>query len=803
MGGRCAVAVLAAVWIGLLAGAGAGRTAAFLCLVGALPFMWLSLRAPPRVATVAVLLALAGAGAARGGLARAALEHGPASLAGSDDARWIAARVLEHPLRESGEPLAILALSRSSAPLPAGTRLRLRLPAGCGAEMGDDVEALVRLERPPGLRNPGGFSSRAIAATAGVAVQGRALAARVSPTRGLGGWARATTARWRRGLEDCYARSLSREARELVTPLVIGDRSALPPSLGAHLRAAGLTHLLALSGLHVVWLAGLARGGAAALHRGVRGRAIAGAGCALLYMGLAGPLPSLMRAVATELVSASARLVGRALDPIQALSASALALLIAWPGWAADLGFQLSCAATLGLVTIGPWLTARTGRLRAVAALFVPTVAAQITALPLLLDRFHALPWLSLATNLLAVPVCGLLLAAAWAGALLDALLPGAAARLFSACELLAAALRAIAGVSARLPGALLATGSEPGIVWLAAGGAMLLALGLPGARALEDALRRSSRARVAACLGGALATLLALALAITARPLAPPAGRWWMVALDVGQGDAIALGLPDGWWFVDAGPRTPHGDAGEAVVMPFLRWAGVRALAALAVTHDDGDHSGGAAAVLRGCRVARVIVPPALPGVPGPGAKLENAGPPPARAARGDTLRSVWPEIIAVWPPRGARLPSDNTASLALWIGRGGGAALLAADLDSLREDSLRVAGPIAALKVAHHGSGSSSGAAFLSRARPAIAVISAGRRNAFGHPDAGALTRLAASGTRILRTDRGGAVWLELAPDGVRTLDWTRGTLATRDTEARDPRAPGVALPAAVRHW
>ncbi|MEK7823856.1 MAG: DNA internalization-related competence protein ComEC/Rec2 [Candidatus Eisenbacteria bacterium] len=794
MGGRCAIAAVVAVWLGLLVGRGLGLVPVALCLVSLAPLSWLACRAPDRVGTVALLLALALAGVARGGSGQAALLHGPRALEDGLPPRWIQASVVEHPLREAGEPLAIARLTGAAPPLPAGTRLRLRLPAGCDAEWGDTVTAFAALERPPGRRNPGGIDASGTAATAGIAVQGRALVARVARGGGLAAWPRATAARWRRAIERVLDRGLGPESRELVTPLVIGDRSALTPTLGAHLRAAGLTHLLALSGLHVVWLAGLARGLAAALGAGVRGRALAGAACALFYGAIAGPLPSLMRAVTTELASAAARSFGRALDGVQALALSALALLVWAPGWAGDLGFQLSCAATLGLVTVGPWLTESAGRLRALCAPFVPTLAAQLVALPLLLDRFHALPWTSLASNLLAVPVCGLLLAAAWAGAGLECALPGAGRPWFAACEVLAASLRGIADAAARVPGALLATGSEPALPWLAGIGAGLLVLSLPGPRALEARCHPAGRGRVAAVLLGAFASTLALVLAVSARPLTPAPGRWWLVALDVGQGDALALGFADGWWLVDAGPRTLRFDAGEGTVMPFLRWAGVRTLERLALTHDDGDHTGGASAVLRGTRVVRVLVPTPEPGVPGPAARLGALARPVQRCARGDTLHRT-PPVIVRWPPAGMPLPDDNAAALVLEVGEASGRALLAADVDSTREDSLAVAPGIAVLKVAHHGSGSSSGARFLARARPALALVTVGKRNAFGHPDPRALARLAAAGATILRTDREGAVWLEMSAAGVRRADWRRGRPlvdACREPRSLAPREP-----------
>ena len=130
----------------------------------------------------------------------------------------------------------------------------------------------------------------------------------------------------------------------------------------AALRASGLVHLLALSGLHVAWLAGVARALAAIAGGGVFARAMAGALAAGGYALVAGPIPSLARAVVAEGVSALACAARRAADPIQSLALAPLVLLACAPAWAGDLGFQLSCAATLGLVAIGgPWSAATRG----------------------------------------------------------------------------------------------------------------------------------------------------------------------------------------------------------------------------------------------------------------------------------------------------------------------------------------------------------------------------------------------------------------------------------------------------------
>jgi competence protein ComEC len=800
MGGRCAVAAAVSVWGAMLVGHRLGLATLIGCLV-ALPLTaWLALRAPPRVGTVLALSTLALAGLARASASQLALQRGADRIGESDHPRWIRARVVEHPLREAEAPLATVRLLVPAAPLPAGTAIRLRFPPDCAAEWGDTLLALVALERPAERSNPGGFSQREAAASVGIALQGRALAVEVAPARGADAWARASAVRWRRAAEQVLARGLSPESRQLVTPLVIGDRSALPPALGADLRAAGLTHLLALSGLHVVWLAGIVRMMAAALGCGVRGRAAAGGACALFYALVAGPIPSLMRAVATEWALAAARITGRALDPLQSLALAVLVLLAIAPGWARDLGFQLSCAASLGLVAIGPWLTERAGRLRPLAKPFVPTVAAQVVALPLLLERFHALPWTALVSNLIAVPVCGALLAAAWLAIAAEWALPGSGGLFLSACEVLGSTLRRVAEGAARMPGALVATGCEPGIVWLAAAGATLLSFSLPLPRTRSDEMRGWRPGREAAVLLGTLTSALALVMAVSAPPLVPPLGRWWLVTLDVGQGDAIALAFRDGWWLVDAGPRTPHFDAGAGTVLPFLRWAGVRRLERLVLTHDDGDHTGGAWAILQGTGVRAILAPVAVPGVPGPGGHFAAARVPVVSAARGDTLHAA-PPVVARWPPAGEPCTRDNAAGLVLEIDDHGGSALLTADVDSTVEARLALEGAMAALKVAHHGSGSSSGATFLARARPRLAMVSCGRHNPFGHPSPEALARLAAAGAVIARTDREGAVWLEGSSAGIRRIDWRHEVPAGGAADAA--REAAAALARAHPRW
>jgi competence protein ComEC len=795
MGGGAAFGVAAAIWAGVLLGGRIGAGAALVAGALALPLAWIARRAPPRTGTVALALALLGAASARGFSWHARLDH-EARRVIEDVPVWLDVRVVDHPARESDLPTALLEVRGTGQALPAGSKLRLRLPPESAIEWGDTLRLLARLDAPRESRFPGGFSALDAAHAQDVVAMGRALATDEAraPTSPM----RATVTRWRRGIEACFVRRLSSATRELVMPLVVGDRSGLGTELDARLKAAGLIHLLALSGLHVVWMAGVARGLAALAGGGLRMRAAAGAACALLYAAIAGPIPSLARAVASELVAAIAQWRGRALDPLQALAVSA-ATLLAWkPGWSGDLGFQLSCAATLGLVALGRPTGAAIERLspriaRALAPL-LPTATAQVTALPLMLWRFHALPWTGLGANLLAVPISELLLAAAWLGVVLDALLPGAGGWCFAACEGLASALRAVADHAARAPLALLPTGSSPWPAILAALGATGVVIATLGPRDLRRARHEPSPARARIAGAGGLALALAILIGATAPTLVPRPGRWWLVVLDVGQGDALAVASPRGWWLVDTGPRTATYDAGTAVVLPFLRWAGVRRLEALVLTHDHGDHTGGAAAVREALPVARAVVTAAAP--------APRVAPPGARAVvAGDTLAED-PRAIVRWPATGFHHRDPNAGSLVLEIGAGAGRALLLADVDSTVEALLALTGSPAVLKVAHHGAAGSSGAAWLARVHPAFAVISCGRRNPFGHPDPGAIARLLASGAQLRRTDADATVWLELGDRRAREISWRSGAAPDAFDLAPAPTRGG-SLAAAPARW
>jgi len=252
---------------------------------------------------------------------------------------------------------------------------------------------------------------------------------------------------------------------------------------------------------------------------------------------------------------------------------------------------------------------------------------------------------------------------------------------------------------------------------------------------------------------GASALALAAVAVTVAAWPLLrPPDGRLQLTVLDVGQGDAIVLETPDGRaLLIDAGPGGPMRlDTGERVIAPYLWNRGHLRLATAIVTDADADHAGGLGAIRRRFTIAETWDAETSPREP--------------RGIGGAMLSVLWPRQDRE-PGWGAPGPARgrNNETLVLRIDYGLASFLLASDIEAPAEQALVASrAPLRAtvLKVAHHGAGTSSTAGFLRAVAPTAAVISVGTRNPYGHPDAGVLERLAATGARVYRTDRDGAV-------------------------------------------
>ena len=581
-----------------------------------------------------------------------------------------------------------------------------------------------------------------------------------------------------------------REA-ELARGFVLGEDEGIDPETREDFRRSGLSHLLAVSGQNVALLALLAMPVLAALGMPLRARLLWILGLIAVYVPLAGAGPSIQRAGVMGALSVLATLAGRRASRFYALVAAAAVLLVLEPGIAADVGWQLSFAAVLGILLLAAPLRAAIaarigdrGWRRALADGAAMTIAATLATAPLIAFHFEAISTATLLANLLALPAVA---PAMWLGMLVAAAgqVPGFPVEaLNSVNALLLAYVAQVAAWCGRPSWAYLHVRlGVGGLVasYLAIAATAVLALRLGRIRRLGRLRRRKAAGgpESGPCLrlparrrGVALALALGMAVLGLAWGLSAPDGGaapapttgLRVSVLDVGQGDAILLAAeerarPPGRRRA-AGRRARRGAArrrrraarrGDRHPRPVRpRRRDSRA------ARRDADRT----APLRGAGTVDA----------GGGPRRGSPRPPPGegrRAALGQAApRSplAAAELLA-GPHRGEDPNGLALVMLARWRRF---SMLLTADAEA--EATPLDPGPIDVLKVAHHGSDDAGLGALLDRARPRLAVISVGDDNPYGHPTPGTLATLAAHGVRTLRTDRDGTIALDVDRDSIR---------------------------------
>ncbi|MBI3792829.1 MAG: ComEC family DNA internalization-related competence protein, partial [Gemmatimonadetes bacterium] len=395
---------------------------------------------------------------------------------------------------------------------------------------------------------------------------------------------------------------------------------------------------------------------------------------------------------------------------------------------------------------------------RSVAREALTSVVATAVTAPLVAWQIGRLSLIAPLTNLVAAPVMGLVQPALFL-ALFGAWLRPVGRLFASSAHPLLAMLDRIAAAGAAVPGGSLAIAPGAGVAACAALAAV---------------------AAVVACVSRWPARPAILALAALAgcvwwpRPGATTAtagtGSLELHVIDVGQGDALALRTPHGQWVVmDAGREWPGGDAGARTVVPYLKRAGAERVRLLVLSHAHADHVGGAAAVLAQLGADELWDGAWVGPTPGYRRLLTVA-----RAQRtawqrvhpGDT-RTIDGVAFMVLAPDSAWVTQQqdaNEASVVVRVRYGAVSFLLTGDAEGGEEAWLRAHDDTAlradVLKVGHHGSRTSTTPALLDAVAPRLAVISVGRINTYGHPNAGTLDALARAGAQVLRTDRAGTI-------------------------------------------
>ncbi len=560
-----------------------------------------------------------------------------------------------------------------------------------------------------------------------------------------------------------------RREAPLVAALLFARRDALDPALRDAFAATGTAHLLAISGFHVGVAAGVViwlLGRVVAPARAFAG----GAALAWFYVLVLGLPDAATRAALLLTLAVVGRISGRPVSLAGALGTALIALVVVDPGIAGRVGAQLSFAGAFGLaIWARPWTEAvaerwrrRTGVpparwVRGALEGGAVTAAATLATLPLVAWHFERVALVGMPASMGATPLVAVALPTVLGALVLDALhLPGAGL-LATGAEGLLAGVRIWVEFWASLPAASLDV-ARPDLGAAAVGAVVGWAI-IGRHRQVGGAVR-------------ALVVTAGVAAAGLAWPISQQLfrnGSLEVHMFDVGQGDALAVRTPRGRWLViDAGPPT-----GTRLVRD-LRRQGARRVALFLLSHPDADHVGGAAALIAALEPAAIAGPGSVRGE-GPwrdAVRVAGSRQLPWRVlGAGETFQVDGVGVRVLWPPaHGVAVRADpNAASLVLEVSWQGSTLLFTGDAPIETETALAGdIGPLDVLKVGHHGSGTSTGAALLEETGPAIALVSVGRGNRYGHPDRAVLERLVRAGAEVWRTDTDGHVVVRVGRSG-----------------------------------
>jgi competence protein ComEC len=573
----------------------------------------------------------------------------------------------------------------------------------------------------------------------------------------------------RAGLHESLRLS-SRAAQGLVPGLALGDSSALTPELADQMKAAGLTHLIAVSGTNVTLLIVVVLALLRKFRVNRNWQYLATVFALLAFVVLVRPQPSVLRATVMGLVALAATYSKSNRSPVPALSLAVIVLVAMDPWLAVSYGFALSVAATAGLIL---WVTRIQTFLDRTISKQVPlwiiqiltvTIAAQFSVFPILIALGSPMSLSSIPANMLAVPLAG------------PAMVLGLLAALVTPfSQALGTVIAWLAGCFAHLIAVIAKTCAA--IDWLTIPwpsgkfGIFLALITVSGVIQVGVVWRRlpiSQQSQTASLITSAL-LLLWLTPTLDLRQWPPT--NWVMVSCDVGQGDATVIRVgPNEAVVVDVG-----GDS--KAIDNCLKDLRIKQIPVLLLTHFHADHVGGLEGAIRNRQVGQIRVSPlndppnTTKFVQGVLANLNLEATvmtyPENFAVNAVSFTCIWPSELIMGQGSDA-----NNASVALAVEVSGISILLAGDIEPPAQEQIARDLPVLdfdVIKVAHHGSRYQS-SDFVKWTNAEVAFVSVGKDNEYGHPAPETLSLYELTGSQVFRTDQNGHLAVSVQDSAIR---------------------------------
>lgn len=646
-----------------------------------------------------------------------------------------------------------------STSLPAHVRLTW-YDAPEVPRLGETWQLEVKLRRPRGFANGTGFDYELWLARQRIGATGYVVAGPANVRVADAAIGRVSALRQRLA-DRMVAVTGENDASAVLLAITVGALHLISKEQWERYAVSGTSHVIAISGLHIA----LAAGGAWLLSRillpvfcrsaNVRDfAAVTAVAAAVVYTEISGFAVPARRAMLMTILIATAFVVRRRLRPDKVLAASCVAIFASDPLAIHAPGFKLSFAAVAILLWIAEQrdfgtTSSRLGRIgSAVKRLSALQVTLLLGLFPMTALIFGRVSWLAPVVNLLVLPLFNLVtVPAALLGLLFDGplALPGDA-------------LLTLAWHSIRL------------MLWV-----VEMAADWPPARTFTATARGGMLLVVLATAFWAVAppgfpgrglAWIAAVSALLYKPPQPPAGCVDLTVLEVGQGLSAVLRTAQRTIVFDTGPSFRSGsDVGQLVLVPWLRSKGIGKVDLLVVSHSDDDHSGGAGSLIDAVDVTEIIS----------GEPLDAIRRPQLKCRSGQVW--LWDGVrFSFMHPGLYPLQSGNNASCVLEVAAGPHRILLTGDIESPVENHLARSGalnPADIVVVPHHGSRTSSSAAFVAASKPAVAIVSAGFGNRWGFPKEDVVARWRGVGSLVLNTATSGAIHYRVcAESGPRLL-------------------------------